>query len=209
MPAVAGYVSPSVARHADLQHIVQAKIGKPGLAEGTFDIPCRPAADHAAISVAGGHGLHPFWTPSRSRGDGATDQGAIMPARKRRTASSLKARSNRRPLFPFCFDICTSCDQNPIAGRSPLSSAGSRCGTRWRLRRPTNVHSARRPYCVRSRWPACRFRTLRPSTPDALVGAGEAETRMVSAGGCREAAARGSQVPAVSARPERSCARSR
>ena len=36
---------------------------------------------------------------------------------KRRTASSLKARSNRRPLFPFCFDICTSCDQNPIAGR--------------------------------------------------------------------------------------------
>ena len=29
---------------------------------------------------------------------------------KRRTASSLKARSNRRPLFPFCFDICTSCD---------------------------------------------------------------------------------------------------
>ena len=37
----------------------------------------------------------------------------------------------------------------------------------------------------------------------------EAETRMVSAGGCREAAAPGSQVPAVSARPERSCARSR
>ena len=66
-----------------------------------------------------------------------------------------------------------------------------------------------RPYCVRSRRPACRFRTLRPFTPDALVGAGEAETRMVSAGGCREAAARGSRVPAVSARPERSCARSR
>ena len=36
---------------------------------------------------------------------------------KRRTASSLKTRSNRRPLFPFCFDIRTSCDQISIAGR--------------------------------------------------------------------------------------------
>ena len=34
-----------------------------------------------------------------------------------------------------------------------------------------------------TRRPVCRYRTLRPSTPDALVGAGEAETRMVSAGG--------------------------
>ncbi len=43
---------------------------------------------------------------------------------KRRTASSLKARSNRRPLFPFCFDICTSCDQNPIAGRLHFRQQG-------------------------------------------------------------------------------------
>ena len=40
------------------------------------------------------------------------------------TASSLKARSNRRPLFPFCFDICTSCDQNPIAGRLHFRQQG-------------------------------------------------------------------------------------
>ena len=46
---------------------------------------------------------------------------------KRRTASSLKARSNRRPLFPFCFDICTSCDQNPIAGRLHFRHQGPLC----------------------------------------------------------------------------------
>ena len=37
-----------------------------------------------------------------------------------------------------------------------------------------------------TRRPACRFRTLHPSTPDAPVGAGEAETRVVSVGGCRD-----------------------
>ena len=36
----------------------------------------------------------------------------------------MKARSNRRPLFPFCFDICTSCDQNPIAGRLHFRQQG-------------------------------------------------------------------------------------
>ena len=40
------------------------------------------------------------------------------------TDTSLKARSNRRPLFPFCFDICTSCDQNPIAGRLHFRQQG-------------------------------------------------------------------------------------
>ena len=36
----------------------------------------------------------------------------------------MRARSNRRPLFPFCFDICTSCDQNPIAGRLHFRQQG-------------------------------------------------------------------------------------
>ena len=53
---------------------------------------------------------------------------------KRRTASSLKARSNRRPLFPFCFDICTSCDQNPIAGRLHFRQQGPM----KQLRKPWN-----------------------------------------------------------------------
>jgi hypothetical protein len=29
-------------------------------------------------------------------------------------------------LFPFCFDICTSCDQNPIAGRLHFRQQGRR-----------------------------------------------------------------------------------
>ena len=40
----------------------------------------------------------------------------------------MKARSNRRPLFPFCFDICTSCDQNPIAGRRHFRQQGPNRG---------------------------------------------------------------------------------
>ena len=43
--------------------------------------------------------------------------------------TGVKARSNRRPLFPFCFDICTSCDQNPKAVAIAVRNVSGR--RRW------------------------------------------------------------------------------